>query len=349
LKCPKCGYLGFETGDRCKHCGYDFSLLSPPPQPDYDLRITLDDQESILPVDDIDRHDPWFRDQDEPVREAAIDDGFTQSLASAGADELVIQIDGHYDNTARIPSPPPAPPRLGSAARFSQPAAAKPALPLFNPATVDDDEPLIKLPVAPRPPLQVRRTPDAPSLRTFTEPAPRPARGPGLEFPEQAVDTVANDVADRPRRAQSAPSTAIVREPSKPGARLIAVAIDLTILLGIDFAILYLTVRMTGLTMGEWNQLPLAPLVTFLVLLKVAYFYAFTAVGGQTIGKMAAGTCVVADDGGDLDAAQAMRRTCAGLLSALLLGLGLLPALFGDRRALHDRLARTRVVSLRSA
>jgi len=28
VKCPKCHYLGFETGDRCKNCGYDFSLLS---------------------------------------------------------------------------------------------------------------------------------------------------------------------------------------------------------------------------------------------------------------------------------------------------------------------------------
>ena len=26
MKCPKCGYLGFETSDRCRNCGYDFSL-----------------------------------------------------------------------------------------------------------------------------------------------------------------------------------------------------------------------------------------------------------------------------------------------------------------------------------
>jgi uncharacterized RDD family membrane protein YckC len=31
MKCPKCDYLGFETGDRCKNCGYDFSLLASPP------------------------------------------------------------------------------------------------------------------------------------------------------------------------------------------------------------------------------------------------------------------------------------------------------------------------------
>jgi uncharacterized RDD family membrane protein YckC len=28
VKCPKCGFLGFESGDRCKNCGYDFSLVA---------------------------------------------------------------------------------------------------------------------------------------------------------------------------------------------------------------------------------------------------------------------------------------------------------------------------------
>ena len=26
MKCPKCNYLGFERVDRCRNCGYDFSL-----------------------------------------------------------------------------------------------------------------------------------------------------------------------------------------------------------------------------------------------------------------------------------------------------------------------------------
>ena len=30
MKCPKCGYLGFDSGERCRNCGYDFSLASPP-------------------------------------------------------------------------------------------------------------------------------------------------------------------------------------------------------------------------------------------------------------------------------------------------------------------------------
>ena len=41
MKCPKCGYLGYDSVDRCRNCGYDFSLVdradarpprqSPPP------------------------------------------------------------------------------------------------------------------------------------------------------------------------------------------------------------------------------------------------------------------------------------------------------------------------------
>ena len=26
MKCPKCNYIGFEPTDRCRNCGYDFSL-----------------------------------------------------------------------------------------------------------------------------------------------------------------------------------------------------------------------------------------------------------------------------------------------------------------------------------
>lgn len=38
MKCPKCGYLGFESVERCRNCGYDFSLASTVTVPELPLR-----------------------------------------------------------------------------------------------------------------------------------------------------------------------------------------------------------------------------------------------------------------------------------------------------------------------
>ena len=46
MKCPKCDYLGFETGDRCKNCGYDFSLMTDSMVRDADLVLREPDSVS---------------------------------------------------------------------------------------------------------------------------------------------------------------------------------------------------------------------------------------------------------------------------------------------------------------
>ena len=38
MKCPKCGYLGFEPVERCRNCGYDFSLLPAIELPELPIR-----------------------------------------------------------------------------------------------------------------------------------------------------------------------------------------------------------------------------------------------------------------------------------------------------------------------
>ena len=321
MKCPKCDYLGFETGDRCKNCGYDFSLLSIADAP---LDSPPDYHIDPPSIDDVPVHVVIDNARD------AMDDSLRLSIAPE----------------EELPSAAVAP----SAANAPTPVDA---LPLFRPHKIDEDEPLIKLPAAPRPPLAVRRTPDTPRLRPMSLPVSHSSRVPALGFTPDTdtFEHVAEATAPRPA-AKAEPqlrSSAAAIESIHIGARLIAVLVDYAILLGIDLGVVYFTVRMAGLSMPEWRLLPGVPMLTFLALLKVAYFYAFTAVGGQTIGKMAAGTCVVADDGTRVDAGRAMRRTSAGALSFALLGLGFLPALVGEGRALHDRLAGTRVVRLRSA
>jgi uncharacterized RDD family membrane protein YckC len=94
--------------------------------------------------------------------------------------------------------------------------------------------------------------------------------------------------------------------------------------------------------------LPIAPTAAFLLVVGVGYLLMFTAAGGQTIGKMMTGIRVVADDdehaGETLSVGQAFYREVLTVPSVLAFGAGFIPGLVGEQRALHDRLARTRVV-----
>lgn len=320
MKCPKCNYLGFETGDRCKNCGYDFSLMAEASGPyEIDIDLALRSSDDTLPVSV-----QW-------------DDNFDATSISSPA-------------SSDTPDPvPPAPARPAARAERTDRK-----LPLFAPA-VDDgrDEPLIRLPAAPRPPLAVRRTPDTPRLRAVT---PRPSRpialAPALEFPEDtpAAPIVESASEVRARTAARLAAQSAHAEVSGAGRRLAAAAVDHLLLSAIDLAVIYFTLRMAGLPMAEWAALPPVPLVAFLLLVKLSYFCAFTAVGGQTIGKMAARIRVVTTEDASVDGTLAVKRTLAGAVSAALLGLGYLPALIGsERRALHDRVTRTRVIALPSA
>ena len=308
MKCPKCAYLGFETGDRCKNCGYDFSLMMRPSAPAPEVIDTLTDSTPATRV--------WLDDVDERLGQ-------------------------------------PDPPTLAGPPPAVEPKAER-ALPLFlPPGEDDDDEPLIKLPVAPRAPLSVRKTPESPRMRTMPRPLRRVEVEPVLQFADEIGPLADLQLRDEPRepapRAPHARSTPTRAAPSGAGARLGAALIDQAILLAIDAAVIYFTLRMVAVPASEWRLLPAVPLLAFLGLLTFAYFCAFTAVGGQTIGKMALGIRVVTDDNAAVDGACAVRRTMAGV-AALVLGLGFIPALFGsERRAFHDRVAHTRVIALRSA
>jgi uncharacterized RDD family membrane protein YckC len=250
---------------------------------------------------------------------------------------------------AFLRDPVPAPSALPT------PPAPDAALPLF--ALTADDQPLVRLPPAPRRPLSVRRTPENPRLRAtprevpMLEPEPPVASEPELDFPEEVTDTplahtLPLPTGSAPPLTARLPSPAQLLTTSSPRRRCIAAIIDYALLFGIDIGIVYFTVRMAGLDMSDWRLLPMVPLALFLCLIALAYVGVFTAIGGQTIGKMAARIRVVADDAVPVGAGHALRRTAAVVLSWLTGGLGFLPALVGDHRALHDRLSRTRVVDL---
>jgi uncharacterized RDD family membrane protein YckC len=286
VKCPKCGYVGFEHTGRCRHCGYDFSFTAvAEPPPAAAASVTA-----------------------RSATTSVADEFFAADRADGGAslDQL-----GFVDLPKR------------------EPAEAGPLvdLPLAVPAPSSDlfdDSP----PPA-RPPLAVRRAPERPRSRPTTQVVRR--------TPTSLLDV--SIPAEAPAQTASpAPSVASI------AARLGAGLLDLAILGGIATIVVYFTVRLSGLTMAEVDVLPKLPLGAYLLGLAAAYLAAFTACGGQTLGKMALGVRVVADDGAVPPGAAAL-RTIAALIGAALGGLGFLPALFdADRRGVHDRVAGTRVV-----
>ena len=269
MKCPKCGYLGFESSDRCRNCGYEFSLST----------AMADPAAAHLPLDQF-IAEPLIPSPDSQV----------EARPALDLDRL-------------IGAPPPD-------------------LPLFGRS----------IPSRPRAPLGVRRaTPEIPRARiksrsveeTLFEAPPASVLG-------QQASIVRHAATDAPAAASS---------------RIMAALLDFSLLIAVDAAVLYFTLRLCGLTSAQILDLPAIPLTAFLLLLNGGYLIAFTAVGGQSIGKMAFGIKVIGQEDGGVPIGRATIRTLAYLASALPLGAGFLPGVLGaERLALHDRLAHTRVV-----
>ena len=273
MRCPKCQYITFDSGDRCRNCGYEFSLA--PQTTDVDLRIqTGDEPEGPMSV------------------------------------------------------PDPIPPR---------PITESFDLPLFSARGAPSDRPLVTPPAVPRVPLSVRKqAPVAP--RAARKGAPEEPRL-ELSFPDEHRKVAASADADDAGEATTASA----------GARLLAAFLDALLLGGISAAVLHFTLKICRLEYSEIAALPLAPFLSFLLILYCGYVTAFTAAGGQSIGKMAAHIRVVPSDpnawSGRVPLGQSALRAVAYVVSALPAGLGFVPALIGsEKRALHDRLAHTRVV-----
>jgi uncharacterized RDD family membrane protein YckC len=332
MKCPKCNYLGFERVDRCRNCGYDFSLHSPLPEPDLTIRR---DTETFTPLEDLSLIDAASRSQ-------------RPSTANVGAD-----LDRLFGDTEPEPVAPLRSRSAAAVAELPRPApvasvpepARREELPLFGPP-IPDDEPLITKASPPRPPLAVRRaTPEVPRLRA--EPT---ARTPSLDLSLDAPNASPAPLLQPGDRATAGDAAAAWQsvdetEDAGVGARLLAVLVDLVILAAIDAVVIYFTMQLCQLTLEDAGILPKGPLLAFLLVQNLGYLVAFTA-GGQTLGKMATGIRVVqSESDGALDLGHAFLRTLMWVMLAVPAGLGFLTALFSrDHRGLHDRFAGTRVV-----
>jgi uncharacterized RDD family membrane protein YckC len=316
MKCPKCGYLGFETTDRCRHCGYDFSLAVPA-EPAAELPLHSREAGDSAPLDlDLDR-----------VIGAEISESAAPPSSSA---------------PERTPLSRPTPSRVEL--DRSRADASASALPLFTrDDPLDDTMPVVPPPRPARPPLAVRRaTPDVVKRRT-----PRPT--PRETVPELQLDPVSNSSIVEPDRAAPAPvatdDAGADAAPAPKARRMAAALVDLSLLIGMNAAVLYLTVAIVGLSMSDALTLPPVPMGAFLLLLSGGYLVAFTAANGQTIGKMLFNVRVIGEDSGRVDIPGALLRAAGILLTVVTFGLAYVPALLSrDGRALHDRLAKTRVI-----
>lgn len=322
MKCPKCGYLGFETSDRCRNCGYDFSLsVTAGPREELPLRPAV---EPAGPLVDFD-------------------------LGSSEGDTA-----GALDLDRLIGAPEADTPaerrnQRVTPQRRSTPSAVRgagEALPLF-PSDGGADVPVRP----PRPagqPLSVRRTtPEIARTRSRTI-TPAPPVEPPMGMGEDGLlpgPAAADAIAGVARVTIPTPTD---HAHASRSARLIAAAIDLVLLAAIDGAVVYLTLALARLERSDLATLPLIPLVLFFAILAGGYLIAFVAASGQTIGKMITGIRVIGDDGRRVDIRGACLRAAGCLVSLLTAGLGYLPALLNaDGRALHDRIAGTRVVRAR--
>jgi uncharacterized RDD family membrane protein YckC len=315
MRCPKCHYISFDSTDRCRNCGYEFALTADRPALDLPIH-TADDVAG--PLADI------------PISE------FEDLEPSAHR----VRPSGAKGRRNVEPSEPVAPPR-------ARPITSVFDLPLFKDRPIDDDTPLVAPPAVPRQPLAVRRS--GPVM-------PRAARGQGDDaaFDLDALEPEVAPIRHVPwlptrepgARTQTTPAPAVTPDVAGMTRRLVAALADGSLLGGICAAVLYITLQVCGLRANQLALLPVPPLAAFFLLMVGGYFVLMTAAGGQTIGKMAAGIRVVPMDSSDrVSLGHSTMRAAGYLLSVLPVGLGLVPALVhADRRALHDRLADTRVV-----
>jgi uncharacterized RDD family membrane protein YckC len=229
---------------------------------------------------------------------------------------------------------PVAPVRPAHAPVPVSPVPAAPVRPAQTPRPAQAD---------PRPPVAVRRTtPESPVRHKTPEPRKIGPLDRDLLDDLQRIERADERLAAASRRQTG-------HDSAGPIKRLTAALVDAALLAALSAAVVWTTLRWCDLSWSQLSLLPATPVAGLLLMMVLGYLFMFTAAGGQTLGKMLAGIRVVdagvaGDTGEPLSMRQAMYREMLTIPSVLLIGAGFVSALFGDERAVHDRIAATRVV-----
>ena len=346
MRCPKCHYLSFDPEPRCRNCGYGFSLddtdlplrgpeLATDSLHDLSFRERNDDSPVVQPDQQGDGMSvPKWR---EP-RDSVSDRGLDAAVPARAVDDL--------SRAGARPAPTTELPLFVKAL-----SASEPSLPPEPTPTADDS--LVRTSVEPRPPLAVRRkAPDSGAAKTRTSTTARKLGPLDRDLLEdlQRIEKVERKEAAAEARVEArlAKEAALPADRAGASKRLASAGLDAALMGGLASVVFWIVLRWCDLPLDRAGVLPVAPVVAFLLIVGLGYLLMFTAAGGQTLGKMAFGIRVVGDDettaGRSITVKQAVYRALLTVPSVLFLGAGFVPALVGDERALHDRLAHTRVV-----
>ncbi len=175
---------------------------------------------------------------------------------------------------------------------------------------------------------------------------PRPAghRPPAIELDEEPEPEEEDWSLGAP--LEPGGEMAPVERPARMSERFLAGVVDVLVLSGLGATAFYFASRVARVAPS--GLLPAWPyLCAYLVGLGVAYVLYFTPATGQTLGKMVTRLRVVDGAGHPPSHGRALLRGVSGALGVGLLGLGVIPILFDPaRRALHDRITKTRVVKI---
>lgn len=208
------------------------------------------------------------------------------------------------------------------------------------------------LAAAPAPP------PPVPSLDTAVAAAPAPAPSVhycahcGQGFPDTMLANIAGSlvcvnckpgVLQNMRQGGLMPGTMAL---GSIGARFVATLID-GVLLWIVETMIAIPIIGAGAAAGGDTAVLVATGLSTLVNLAISSGYEIFMIGsrGQTLGKMAMSLKVVRADGSALGYGLAAGRYFYKILSAIILMIGYLMALWDpEKRALHDRICETRVI-----
>jgi uncharacterized RDD family membrane protein YckC len=426
MKCPKCQYLGFDGQTRCRHCGYDLSLVA---TPEAGTSATSRGADADVDSPGEPMTELHYRPESSARAQARAAIQKRQASRTPTPSEpfdLPLFATPGVDDRPALPAsrPPLSVRRAANDAPRSRAAAAAAFAPAPAPAIGLEPGPPAGAGPTPDPADLLAPPADAPThieaepshfdmnLR-FDEDAPAAGaaddahlaggtlalpgreasssigvlRAPDAVIPPHAytklsrtradADTGADASAPVPGAGAVAPSVEhaeletgeepavvlapreraidpAVAPPAEPevddglapvGRRMLAGLVDLALLAVVDAAVVFATLRATGLELSAVDRLPVAPLAVFLLLLAMGYFTMCTVLAGRTFGKSLFGLAVVEHGGRPVRLAPAVVRAAIQVVTVPAAGIGFLPALVGaDRRALYDRLAGTDVI-----